>query len=196
MPSQRDEDKWILDFFGAKKGRFLDIGAFDGKDKSNTWCLAEKGWGGVCVEPSPGPFKVLQQNYEHRNDVLLVLGAVAPEGTGIVEIQLTDDLVSTIDKKTYGIWKDSVSSKYRRAFVPSMSYQQLIARFGQDFQFVNIDAEGVSWSIFQDFIKWDNGTARMVCIEMDSYKEKIVQLAATKNLGVLHETAENLILAR
>ena len=38
MYSQRDEELHILGYFGDKVGRFIDIGAYDGKSFSNTGC--------------------------------------------------------------------------------------------------------------------------------------------------------------
>ena len=35
------------------KGTFLDLGAYDGVDLSNTRALTELGWAGVCIEPNP-----------------------------------------------------------------------------------------------------------------------------------------------
>jgi FkbM family methyltransferase len=41
-----------LKYFGYKSdGFFVDVGAYDGVDKSNTWALAEAGWKGICYEP-------------------------------------------------------------------------------------------------------------------------------------------------
>jgi len=51
MHSQNDEERHILDAFrGRPEGNFLDIGAYDGITLSNTYCLALKGWSGVCAE--------------------------------------------------------------------------------------------------------------------------------------------------
>ena len=42
--SQHNEQEIILNFFNGRIGRYLDIGAFDGVDMSNTLALAELGW--------------------------------------------------------------------------------------------------------------------------------------------------------
>jgi FkbM family methyltransferase len=64
--SQYGQDKWLHEnlFFDAtfKKGTFLEIGADDGIDKSNTKFFEDLGWDGICIEPSPKRFKLLQQN--------------------------------------------------------------------------------------------------------------------------------------
>ena len=40
--------------FGDKRtGFFIDVGAYDGYEWSNTWGLSEVGWEGLCIEPYP-----------------------------------------------------------------------------------------------------------------------------------------------
>ena len=58
-PSQLDQDLKCLEYFNNKKGGyFVDIGAHDGKDLSNTYRLeTEYGWKGICVEPLEEEFK-------------------------------------------------------------------------------------------------------------------------------------------
>ena len=41
------------EFFGARTGYFVDVGANDPKDMSQTWHLERLGWRGVLVEPQP-----------------------------------------------------------------------------------------------------------------------------------------------
>jgi FkbM family methyltransferase len=62
--SQAGQDKWVIDFFKEKRdGYFVDIGAYDGLEISNTYVLEkELGWDGVCIEPSIRMFKKLRNN--------------------------------------------------------------------------------------------------------------------------------------
>lgn len=54
-------DKYV--FKGKKNGTFLDIGAYDGLDLSNTYYFEkELDWTGICVEPLPHIFARLQKN--------------------------------------------------------------------------------------------------------------------------------------
>jgi hypothetical protein len=46
------EDKLKLDFFGGSHiGYFVDVGANDPKDGSQTWPFEQLGWEGILVEP-------------------------------------------------------------------------------------------------------------------------------------------------
>jgi len=63
--SQYGQDKWLYEnyFKDKKNGVFLEIGADDGIDKSNTMFFEESmGWSGICIEPSPARFKLLKEN--------------------------------------------------------------------------------------------------------------------------------------
>lgn len=63
--SQVGQDKYIYENFFKNKenGIFLDIGAHDGIDKSNSYFFEKYlNWSGVCVEPIPDVFNRLKQN--------------------------------------------------------------------------------------------------------------------------------------
>lgn len=62
--SQVGQDKWVDDFFKSKKGGyFLDIGAYDGINLSNTYYLEkELGWGGICIEADSDSYRSLLKN--------------------------------------------------------------------------------------------------------------------------------------
>lgn len=63
--SQYGQDKWLYEnyFKDHISGVFLEIGADDGIDKSNTKFFEESlGWTGLCVEPSPKRFSLLEKN--------------------------------------------------------------------------------------------------------------------------------------
>ncbi len=63
--SQVGQDKYIYEHFfkGIEKGTFLDIGAHDGVNKSNSFFFEKTlGWTGICVEPIPEVFERLKSN--------------------------------------------------------------------------------------------------------------------------------------
>lgn len=53
--------KFILNLFG-QNGIFIDVGAYDGLEGSNTYLLENYGWDGICIEPNPISFNRLTQN--------------------------------------------------------------------------------------------------------------------------------------
>jgi len=62
--SQYKQDEWLYEnhFKDKTNGTFLEIGADDGVDKSNTKFFEELGWSGMCIEASPTRFKLLEKN--------------------------------------------------------------------------------------------------------------------------------------
>ena len=52
---------WVLRHH-PQPGRFLDIGAHDGIDLSNTYLLEKMGWKGLCVEADSRSYARLQHN--------------------------------------------------------------------------------------------------------------------------------------
>ena len=62
--SQVGQDKWVCEYFKYKReGFFVDIGAADGVDLSNTLYLEkELGWNGICIEALKENFDKLVKN--------------------------------------------------------------------------------------------------------------------------------------
>jgi len=62
--SQYAQDKYLEEkfFSNMREGFFIEIGADDGIDKSNTFFFENKGWSGICIEPSPTRYKALEKN--------------------------------------------------------------------------------------------------------------------------------------
>jgi FkbM family methyltransferase len=62
--SQLGQDLEVLKFYNNKKnGFFIEIGAYDGVELSNTYLLEkEYNWKGICVEPIPNKFELLCKN--------------------------------------------------------------------------------------------------------------------------------------
>src|SRR4051794_18853401 len=56
--SQFGEDLWLADRFADQvSGFYVDVGAYDPFNASNTLLLYRKGWRGINVEPDPGALR-------------------------------------------------------------------------------------------------------------------------------------------
>lgn len=62
--SQAGQDKWIAELFKFKRGGyFIDIGAHDGIELSNTFYLEQElDWKGICIEAGRNNFDLLKEN--------------------------------------------------------------------------------------------------------------------------------------
>ena len=75
--SQKDEQDYILRAVeGIITGTFLDIGAYNGEDYSNTMCLVERGWSGIMVEPGLEAFQALLARHGRANNLKLIHATV------------------------------------------------------------------------------------------------------------------------
>ena len=105
--AQNKEDRVIVQYFeGKRDGVFVDVGAHDGVQFSNTHLLeTDYDWTGVCIEPNPESYRKLVKNrpnskcfevaivnHEPRRVQLLVpcgvavLGSTSPSRKGIGQI--------------------------------------------------------------------------------------------------------------
>lgn len=66
--SQSEQDKWVCEFFNYKKnGYFVEVGAYDGIQTSNTYFLEkELAWTGVCIEADTTIFQELSKHRKSK----------------------------------------------------------------------------------------------------------------------------------
>jgi len=64
MHSQFGQDEFVVDVLrGMRNGYFIESGAFDGIQGSNTlWLEKSFGWNGICIEPNDAEFLRLKKN--------------------------------------------------------------------------------------------------------------------------------------
>ena len=72
--SQSKQDEWVEQVYeGKRSGFFVDVGAYDGVQTSNTYFLEQKlGWVGICIEANDEVFKKLQSYRTSKNVCLAV----------------------------------------------------------------------------------------------------------------------------
>jgi FkbM family methyltransferase len=196
MYSQDQEEQHILaalrDVPGfGHQARFLDIGAWHPKTFSNTRALFELGWSGVMIEPSPGPMLNLLADYGNEPRIALVSAAGGLE-TGFASMHITDDAVSTLDAKSFEMWKDH--AKFHGSMsVPIITLEDIAMRFG-GFDFWNIDAEGISVDLFKRMMVLGH-EPRCVCVEHDGREGELISSASLK-YNVVYGNGTNLVMVR
>lgn len=202
--SQTDEDWTIRRYFKDQyKGRFLDIGAADGVTFSNTRLLYEMGWGGVSVEPSDNfcrnffVRRLTQPDREVRifdpQRITLVQAALT-DHDGPVEFYHTPDFTSTLNENHKDLW--SGTTTYRKVGVDGVCWKTLIAKYGTDFDMLNLDIEGDSVVRFREIPAELLRRLRMVCVEYDGNPGAVNDICQPHGFWQIHQTGENVILAR
>jgi len=200
MYSQNNEEEIIVAEFermGVTAGRFLEIGAWDGKGFSNTFRLAELGWRGVCVEPSPTVFPSLIKNHAGNDKIILVNAAVTPSVPKLVEwYDSGGDAISTTNLAHKDKWEKGWKVKYSTFWVYGMPMSALFDQFGFDFDFINIDVESTNAEMFRALPWAALKQTKVICVEHDGCQHQMSQLAAANGFHALHMNGENLIFTR
>ncbi len=194
--SQNDEEQHILrilQHLDLTPRRFLDIGAYNPKLFSNTRRLFELGWNGVMIEPAPGPFLDLLIEYGNCPRIQLVCAAVGTT-RGLVTFHNSEAGTATSNEPHYQKWRDT--TKYEGAFnVAVVTMDDLISKFGREFEFVNIDAEGDSADLFLWALRL-RLRPKCFCVEHDARHEELTRVALLHGYVREHLNGENVIFAR
>ena len=181
----------MIEHIGFKAdGRFVEVGAFDGKKWSNTWELAELGWRGLMFEPNPEQFCQCVKN--HSEHEVIVLPIAISDRTGTTELYLGGSL-STIRPEMVDIygsmgWSRSTGlGDGRSIVVPTTTLDLVLDECGWDpeFELLVIDVEGAEMQVLDafDISRW---APEMIVIEThEMYPDKKISYKAGAILGRL-----------
>ena len=139
------DDALVSDFFKSKPtGRFLSIGAANGIDQ--TWSLLQKGWSGVYCEPDPVALSSVDGHGLLRatkdfSDRVMVVNAAITATSGVCQFYINP----TIALSTTKLHLSHTSS--RPILINSLGVNQLLDYVGEDFDYVQVDAEGADHEI-------------------------------------------------
>jgi FkbM family methyltransferase len=200
MYSQNFEEKIILEYFGDVPGTFLDLGANDGKTFSNTRALAERGWRGVMVEPSPRAFEKLKSLYNGHKGFYVYQFAISDHnGKAILQesgplcTPADVGLVSTFHPEEKQRFERSV--KYASVEVKTFKWKTFLNRLTiKEFDFISMDVEGSELAILPDM---DLSKTQLICLEWNGKPE--LKTAYEKYLDgfkLIYTSGENLIYGR
>jgi FkbM family methyltransferase len=198
MYSQNLEDQIITAYFKDHVGTFLDIGANDGITFSNVRKLAELGWSGVCVEPSPKAYERLRINYKEYPNVYtypFMIGTsnkdVPFNESGALVSSSDVALVSTAIDEEMDRFKRTV--KYEKITVKSFRWKTFLNRLRiKEFDFVSLDVEGMELVILDQM---DLSDVKCICVEWNGKNKDKFDLHM-KDFKLIYTSAENLIYAR
>ena len=138
MYSQLGQDEWVIEKLSGKRGgTFIDIGAYDGIDMSNSYLLeCSYGWTGVCVEANPDVYPQLRTN---RNCMTINKAAWGePDTTVRFNKHYKYEMLSGI-----ALLGDTS--------VETVTLNQLAAMVGKTIDYISVDTEGSEIEILKAF---------------------------------------------
>lgn len=194
--SQYGEDRHITSIVRDCEGqRLLDIGAYHPTCFSNSRALLESGWSGVLVEPSPEPFLTLLKEYEPWKGVELINAAVVPaHPAGLIRFHATADAVSTSDEVVRERWAKA-GGYYGSYWAHTIAVGDLIAQFGANWDFINVDTEGSSVDVFAAIIR-AGCRPRCMCVEHDDRVQESNRYASSAGYRQVLLNGTNVLYAR
>jgi FkbM family methyltransferase len=193
--SQNNEEHYIVQHFQSVDGTFLDLGAYNGIDLSNTRRLMELGWRGICFEPNPTIFESLANNCMQFKDVLCYEMAIG-EMDGTFKMQMNDTYYSTLKESEVQRWA-TTDFKFVEEEVEVICFDTFMKTSPYHyFDFISIDCEGVDYEVLKQ-IDLDKVRCKMVCVEHNGKEtQKYIDYIAKFGFNVIHINPENLIMAR
>lgn len=155
LRAQHGEDLLLAErFAGRDTGYFVEVGALDGEDLSNTFYFEKAlGWSGVLVEANPEQARACRRN-RPRSHVAEV-AAVAPghEGTVVLEVADRHAGFSTLSaSRTYHRILAERNITTTPVEVPATTLDAVLAEVGPSrIDFVTIDVEGHERAVLAGF---------------------------------------------
>lgn len=203
MHSQNNEEQIILDYFNGQTGTFIDIGANDGMTFSNTRGLAERGWKGVLVEPSPKAFERLKKLYDGHKGFYIYPYAIS-DHNGKAMLQESGPLCSAADVGLVSTFHPEEKARFDRTVkydpveVKTFRWKTFLNRLTiKEFDMVSADTEGSEMTYLPQM---DLTKTKLICIEHNGKEDlKRQYLECTSKYGldkIIYESPENIIIAR
>jgi len=150
--SQLNQDLEVLKFYNNKIGGFfIEIGASDGIELSNTYLLEKKyNWTGICVEPIPNRFKLLCKN--RPNSVCCDNAVYKKSGKSVIfDIANNYDLLSGISSRIDSHHKIEVECNKTQIIVKTISFNDLLEKYKAPLfiEYLSLDTEGSELEILK-----------------------------------------------
>jgi len=140
--------KLYLEEFGYRNyGTFVEVGAWDGVQFSNTWGLAHAGWHGLFVEPSPSFAETCRRNHsEHSVEVEC---CAAGQGNGECDLWLGGSVSSMIEShaRAWGIPREQKA----RVQLRTMDWILGKHNWPATYDLLVVDVEGAEESVLRGY---------------------------------------------
>lgn len=157
--SQFGQDTYLVTnvYPNKKNGYFVEVGAYDGVDMSNTYLLEQMGWKGLCIEPNP---RLYDQLVAARR---CACSPYAVFNKDDVEVEFMNDPVGGCSSI---LETDVSSNQFPVIKVPTKRLTTILKEHGAPsyIEYLSIDTEGSEYQILKnhDFASYRFG---YICVE-------------------------------
>jgi FkbM family methyltransferase len=139
------ERQLVREFFGdASKGFFVEVGANEPHERSQTWHLEQAGWTGILVEPQPDLAAELRRQ---RSAKVYAVACSSPGNAGTLLPLHVAGPLSSLDRDRMAPGARPETTIH----VPIRTLDQILHEAGapQGFEFLSIDVEGHELELLQ-----------------------------------------------
>lgn len=188
-PSQLRQDCFVLAELGFKKGGyFVEFGASDGVNNSNTWMLEKHyGWTGILAEPAKAHHAALMSNRSCNISTECVYtdtGSVMTFNEVLASAEL-----STLEKYSDSDFHAGTRQSGTRYDVTTISLNDLLKKYHapHDIDYMSFDTEGSELDIMKSF-DWSQYRIKIITCEHNhtSAREEINQFLSSKGYERKH----------
>lgn len=152
--AQNGEDRWLDNFFGHKRnGFFVEVGAFDGINLSNSYHFEQIGWTGVLIEPDPDK-AALCRSSRPGSKTYQCAAAASPEISEVTFFRVESGEVYSTTKLTSDHARriDHMGLASKPISVPARTLDTILEEAGAPaIDFVSIDVEGAETEVLRGF---------------------------------------------
>lgn len=176
--SQCGEDiiiKYIFDQLKIKKPSYIDIGAYDPFNMSNTYLLYKNGSHGLCIEPNPILFKKIKKY--RKKDICLNIGIKTNLENNIADFYvMSANTLSTFSKTEADRFVKEENQKIEYVLkIPVFSINKIIEdNFKSCPNFISLDIEGLDFEVLKD-LDFKRFKPEILCIETLTFTENATE---------------------
>lgn len=182
--SQIGQDKWVVEevFKGMTNGFFIELGAGDGIQLSNTYVLETMfNWDGICVEPNTVSFEQLKNNRKCKIDNSFILD-------GVQEIMFHQYSGNSPHWEYFSsmhpleAYENNPQITKQVIKCPTISLGQLLDKYNVSnvIHYLSVDTEYTDYDILNHYFTNEVGSRTIVCISVEHnflpVREKLLSL--------------------
>ncbi|MFM1799967.1 MAG: hypothetical protein RLZZ117_2245 [Cyanobacteriota bacterium] len=151
LPSEDGEELLLYNFFGKKKsGFFIEVGAYNGIDLSNTYFFEALGWHGLLIEPDPSLYAQCLRSRPHSK-VLNVAASDQPGSLRFTTAVGREWLSFSGENREREQRVLAEGGQLAQKDVPCLTLNAILADYREPIDFISIDVEGHELSVLSGF---------------------------------------------